>query len=497
LFFGVIWSLYKELWGISFGGLVFVVTLIATDRFSIPLSFAGSLLMGLVFGGLGNRWIESSLVKRGFVAVTQVDAANVDDALAQAMSLDSTTGKVPGQIPNPPTDIRQHLRNLAIEIADGGDAGAEKIRALLTSTLTKEERTLVSQEALKYAKLVPIYEQVNASLARDSQHKRVRELVQQPWNGTQVTEELDRILETEPNFYDLLVASAITQQIEPWNHIISGHRSDYERRKAAAEQERRRNDVEKALQRKRRKHAFERCARLAIAFVALMVLAAAAIVGVNLWKTHTHRRNAKLVAEAKIRRDQEVAEEKLRHMRQAAQNMKNNEWAAAIPELQAVIALEPNAIDAWTDLALAQRKITNLDGASIALRHLKASGSDTLDAWKEVGDRFIDATNWNGAIDCYKEVARLSTPTSSAAHFKLAALYETNGNVEDAATTYEAIVSMNGMDALPNKIRAQILTAELYERHGDLVAAVRAYQQLLPDPVAVQRLRALEQQRAK
>lgn len=92
-FFGWIWALVKRLWVTGVLLLVFVQPLIAFGVWALGTSDQGPFIglviviaIPTVIGFFGNSWRRSSLQKRGFTRLRQIQAPSADSALATLAS---------------------------------------------------------------------------------------------------------------------------------------------------------------------------------------------------------------------------------------------------------------------------------------------------------------------------------------------------------------------------------------------------------------------------
>jgi tetratricopeptide (TPR) repeat protein len=108
----------------------------------------------------------------------------------------------------------------------------------------------------------------------------------------------------------------------------------------------------------------------------------------------------------------------------------------AVAQYRAILKTRPDYPEADHNLGRILLLKGDFDEALAYLDKSPAGGRDLLSRWDHLGDEFLQGRNWELAIPCYRQAAKIN-PRSAEAYAKLGLAFSRNGEIKEAEDSWQ------------------------------------------------------------
>jgi tetratricopeptide (TPR) repeat protein len=157
----------------------------------------------------------------------------------------------------------------------------------------------------------------------------------------------------------------------------------------------------------------------------------------------------------------------------ASQLMTAGQWAEAAAELQRVVAMRADRVDAWSDLAKCYNNLKQYDKAADAYVNAIKVQPDNLDLMSNLGFAQLNANLLEGAVATYTRMLEVDG-LSYDANVHLGFVFQKEGDNVKAIGCYE-----KALEGRNDDIATMGSLAKLYAETGDMEKSIAMYEQAI------------------
>jgi len=172
----------------------------------------------------------------------------------------------------------------------------------------------------------------------------------------------------------------------------------------------------------------------------------------------------------------------------ANQLMSAGQYEKAATELEKVVALEPDRLDAWQDLAKCYVQLKNFEKAAAAYEAAHELQPENLDLLSNLGYAQLNGGDLDGALATYNKMLAVDD-LSYDANVHLGFVFQKQGDLEKAATHYE-----KALEGKPDDVATMGSLGRVYTEMGRVDDAMAVYEKavaIAPDDQKKQLLNKL------
>ena len=145
----------------------------------------------------------------------------------------------------------------------------------------------------------------------------------------------------------------------------------------------------------------------------------------------------------------------------------------AIASYEHILTIEPNSVDAYTNLGAASRLLGDMNKAIAYYRKALILRPNHINAWLNMGNAHQENEDLEKATECYKKVIGIK-PDHSEAYISLGVTFQKLGRINDAISSYKKSIFLDS-----ESYEAHFNLGVAHYKQREITLAIAAYQESL------------------